>query len=440
MKPFIYICFFALSSLGVFAQESQVKQWTFQECLEYAVEHNISIKNIEYSAETANVTLQQSKDSRLPVVNGSASQAFRNGQSIDPITSEFVDQQINTTSFGVNASVNLFQGNQIKNRIKQNTLLADQNSLYVEEAKNSIKLSVAEAYLQALYAKEGIVVAEKTLEASTKEAEQAKARLDAGSIAMQDYTDAISQEATNRYDLIEAKNNYEQQVIVLKQLLELEPEVEFDIVTPNNDIYTAPILPNKIAVYEAALGMLPEYEAVQLDVDVTEKDLDIAKGDYLPTLALTSSLGTGYTSSQDMNFSNQLNGNFNQTVGLSLTIPIFNGFQTKAEVQKAKIAIDQSKLEVVSLQKEIYKNVATAYQNALSSQEQLEAAKAANKAAEESYKLAQKKYDLGALSTTDLVVSQNAFTNAQLNYLQAKYLNILYNQLLQYYQGNAITL
>ncbi|APY09774.1 hypothetical protein BWZ22_00275 [Seonamhaeicola sp. S2-3] len=440
MKQFLYTICFTLGSLSLIAQESQVKQWTFQECLEYAVEHNITIKDAAYTTETANVTLQQSKDSRLPTVNASASQGFKNGQSIDPITSDFVDEQINTTSFGVNASVNLFQGNQIKNKIKQNKLLADQNSLYLEEAKNSIKLSVTQAYLQALYAKEGIAVAEKTLEASTKEVEQAKARLDAGSIAMQDYTDAISQEATNKYNLIEAKNNYEQQIIALKQLLELEPEVEFDIVAPNYKTYTAPILPNKIEVYEAALGMLPEYEAAKLNVDVTEKDLDIAKGNYLPTLALTGSFGTGYTSSQNMSFSNQLDGNLNQTLGLSLTIPIFNSFQTKAEVQKAKIAINQSKLEIISLQKEIYKNVATAYQNALSSQEQLEAAKSASKAAEESYKLAQKKYNLGALSTTDLVVSQNTFTNAQLNYLQAKYLNILYNQLLQFYQGNAITL
>ncbi|WP_372936063.1 TolC family protein [Seonamhaeicola sp.] len=440
MKQFLYTICFTLGSLSLIAQESQVKQWTFQECLEYAIEHNITIKNAAYTTETANVTLQQSKDSRLPTVSANASQGFKNGQSIDPITSDFVDEQINTTSFGINASVNLFQGNQIKNKIKQNKLLADQNSLYLEEAKNSIKLSLTQAYLQALYAKEGIAVAEKTLEASTKEVEQAKARLDAGSIAMQDYTDAISQEATNKYSLIEAKNNYEQQIIALKQLLELEPEVEFDIVAPNNETYTAPILPNKIAVYETALGMLPEYEAVKLNVDVTEKDLDIAKGNYLPTLALTGSFGTGYTSTQNMSFSNQLDGNLNQTLGLSLTIPIFNSFQTKAEVQKAKIAIDQSKLEIISLQKDIYKNVATAYQNALSSQEQLEAAKSASKAAEESYKLAQKKYDLGALSTTDLVVSQNTFTNAQLNYLQAKYLNILYNQLLQFYQGNAITL
>ncbi|KJD34528.1 membrane protein [Tamlana nanhaiensis] len=438
MKQYIYIAFFLIGITAAKAQDVTPKQWTFQECLEYAVENNITIKDAEYTKQTADVTYQQSKDSRLPTLSGSASQRFTNGQSIDPITSDFVNQQIHSSSFGLNTSVSVFNGNQISNQIKQNKLLANQNSLYLQEAKNSITLSVAESYLQALYAKEGIAIAEENLEATAQQAEQAKARYEAGSIAMQDYTDAISQEATNRYNLIDAKNTYAQQILVLKQLLELGPETDFDIAAPETDAYAAPILPNKTAVYNAALGMLPEYEAVKLGVEVSKKDLDLAKGNYLPSLTLSGSIGTGYTNTQDMNFSNQINGNFNQSLGLSLSVPIFNGNQTKAAVQKAKIAIDQSQIQVQTAQKEIYQKVATAYQNALSSQEQLLAAEAASTAAEESYKLAQKKFDLGALSTTDLVVSQNTYTTAQQNYLQAKYLNILYNQLLQFYQGNQI--
>ncbi len=438
MKPYIYIAFFLIGIFTVKAQDSDSKPWTFQECLEYAVENNITIKDAEYTKETADVTYQQSKDNRLPTLSGSASQRFTNGQSIDPITSDFVNQQIHSSSFGLNTSVSLYRGNQITNQIKQNKLLADQNSLYLEEAKNSIKLSVAEAYLQALYAKEGMAIAEENLEVTKQQAEQAKARYDAGSIAMQDYTDAISQEATNRYNLIDAKNNYAQQLLALKQLLELGPETDFDIAAPETETYQAPILPNKSSVYNAALGILPEYEAVKLGIEVSKKDLDLAKGDYLPSLTLSGSIGTGYTNTQDLTFSEQINGNFNQSLGLSLNVPIFNGNQTKAAVQKAKIAVEKSQIQVQTAQKEIYKKVETAYQNALSSQEQLLAAEAASTAAQESFKLAQKKYDLGALSTTDLVISQNTYTNAQQNYLQAKYLNILYNQLLQFYQGNQI--
>lgn len=440
MKQYFSILFLLLSVLAGAQQldSNSGKVWSLEDCLTYATENNITVKSAQLSKQTSDVNYTQSKASRLPNLTGSTTQSFTNGQSIDPITSDYINQQINSTSVGLNTSMTLFQGNQITNEIKQNQLLIDQNSMYVEEAKNSVVLSVTEGYLRALYAKEGIEVAQKNLEASSRETETAKARYEAGSIAMQDYSDAISQEATNKYNLIEARNSYAQQIIALKQLLELSPMDEFEIVSPDTDTYQTPIIPNKYEVYSAALDYLPEYQAAKLGVNVSEKDLDIAKGGYLPTLSLSGSLGSGYTSSQDDNFSDQINHNFNQRVGLSLSIPIFNRLQTKSSVQKARIAIDQSKIQQRTVQKEIYQKVETAYQNATASQEQVMAADAARKAAEESYKLAQKKYDLGALNTTDLVVSQNTYTNAQINYLQAKYLNILYTQLLQFYQGNEI--
>ncbi|GLB52247.1 transporter [Neptunitalea chrysea] len=419
---------------------SSTKVWTLEECLAYAVDNNITVKTAELTKETSGVTYSASKFNKLPNLTGSASQSMTNGQSIDPITSDYVNEQIHATSIGVSTSVTLFQGNQLNNTVKQNKLLVNQNSFYVEQAKNNIVLSVTEAYLQALYAKEGILVAEKNLEASEKEAETAKARLEAGSIAMQDYTDALSQSATNRYNVIDAKNSYATYILTLKQLLELTPFDDFDIVTPDTEDYAAPILPNKVSVYKTALGILPEYQAAKLGVEVSEKDLDIAKGDYLPTLSLTGSVGSGYTSTQSLGFKDQMDVNLNQRVGLSLSVPIFNRGQTKAAIQKAKLAIEQSEIQEKTVQKEIFQKIETAYQNALSSQEQLVAAQVASNAAEESYKLAQKKYDLGALSTTDLVVSQNTFTNAQQNYIQAKYLNILYTQLLNFYQGDQIKL
>lgn len=436
---FMLVAFWATAqeTTGTIATNNK-KVWTLEECLVYAVDNNITVKDAELTKETAAVTYEQSKNNRLPNLTGSASQSLTNGQTIDPITYNYVNEQIHSTSLSLNTSVTLFQGKQMSNQIKQNKLLLDQNSFYVQQAKNNIVLSVTEAYLQALYAKEGIIVARKNLEASEKEVETAKARLEAGSIAMQDYTDALSQAATNRYNLIDAKNTYATQILTLKQLLELSPMDEFDVVTPETEDYVAPMIPSKIAVYETALGILPEYQAAKVGVEASETNEDIAKGAYLPTLSLSGSLGSGYTSTQDLVFKDQLDLNFNQRVGLSLSIPIFNRGQTKANVQKAKIATQQSELQQQTVQKEIYQKIETAYQNAVSAQEQLEAAKAASDAAEESYKLAQKKYDLGALNTTDLVVSQNTFTNAQQNYLQAKYMNILYTQLLQFYQGNDI--
>ena len=184
----------------------------------------------------------------------------------------------------------------------------------------------------------------------------------------------------------------------------------------------------------------PEIKASNLSIAANVKELDIAKGGYLPTLSLSGSLGSGYTSINNNSFSNQFDVNFNQRIGVSLSIPIFNRNQTKAAVKTATFNIEKAEIQKQTTEKEIYKKIETAYQNALSAQEQVIAAEASKIAAQQSYKLAQKKYELGDLSTTDLVISQNTYTNAQQNYVQAKYLTILYHQLVQFYQGNDIKL
>lgn len=440
MKIYIVIGFFFFSLFSFSQEVKSEKMWTLEECIAYAKEKSITIKSVALTLESAQVNYEKSKSMRLPNLMGNVSQNFSNGNTIDPITSSYVAQQVSSTSPVLTSSVTLFQGNQLNNQIKQNELLVQQNSLYVEEAKNNIALSITESYLQALYSKEGISIAESNLTSSEKEVARAKARLDAGTIAMKDYTDAVSQAATNKYTLVSAKNNYAQQLIILKQLLELGPEDGFDIADLETQNSLVGEIPNKLAVYNQAINNLPEIKAATLSKSISEKGLDIAKGAYLPTLSLSGSLGSGYTSIQDTDFLDQMNLNFNQRVGLSLSVPIFNLNQTKGQVQLAKINIEKADIESQMARKELYRKIETSWQNATASVEQLEASKMATDAAGESYKLAQKRYELNDLSTTDLIVSQNMFTNAQQNYIQAKYLNILYFQLLQFYQGNEIKL
>lgn len=419
---------------------STTKIWTLQDCIAYAIENNITLKNAALNKSQADVAYLKAKSSRLPNLFGSVSQSFTNGNSIDPITSDYVSDQIHSTNVGLNSSVTLFQGNQINNQVAQKKLLVNQSLFLEEEVRNNIRLSVLENYLQILHAKEGVTIAENNLISTEKEVERAKARLDAGTIALNDYTEAQSQAATNKYTVINAKNIYQQYIIALKQLLELDPTTDMEIqpLDDSTDFSTIPL--NKVAIYNKALGILPEVKASDLGVEASEKELNIAKGGYLPILSLTSSVGTGYTSINNNTFSNQFNVNFNQRIGLSLSIPIFNRNETKAAVKIAEINIEKAKIAKQTTEKEIYLKIETAYQNALSSQEQLIAAETSMKAAKQSYNLAKKKYELGGLSTTDLVISQNTYTSAQQDYLQAKYLNILYRQLLEFYQGNAITL
>ena len=438
--PFAFLFFTILNYAQGVAPKEVEKIWTLQDCISYAVENNITIKSAELTKNSAQVTYDQSKAYRLPNLTSSFSQNLSTGNAIDPITSDYVSEQVHSTNMALSSSLTVFEGGILNNQIKQNKMLIDQNSLYVEESKNNITLSVLEAYLQALYSKEGINIAKNNLEASEKELERAKSRLDAGSIPLIDFTDAQSQAATNKYTYITSKNNYAQQILTLKQLLELGPLDTIDIEVISDNVTFSSLIPNKVEVYNNALENLPEMNAGRLDKEIYEKELDIVKGDYLPTLTLTGSLGSGYTSIDYTNFVDQLDLNFNQKIGLSLSIPIFNRKQTSYNVQSAKIDIQQSELTYATAQKELFKKIETAWQNASATQEQLVAAKVSENASAESYKLAQKKYELGALSTTDLIVAQNTYTNAKQNYLQAKYLSILYYQLLQFYQGNDIKL
>jgi len=416
------------------------KVWSLTDAITYALENNITVKDASLNSNIAEVDYYVAKSSRLPNLFGTTSQGFSKGNSIDPITSDFVSDQIYSNSLGINSSITLYQGNQIKNQITQNKLLLQQNTYLEEIAKNSIVVSILENYLQTLYSKESITIAENNLAASEKEVLRAKARLDAGTIALNDYTEAQSQVATNKYNVIAAKNNFQQYIIGLKQLLELPPTENMDIETIDENMDLINLELNSAAIYKKALIYLPEIEASNLNIAVNEKKLDIAKGGYLPTISLTGSLGSGYTSINNNKFIDQYNVNFNQQLRLTMSIPIFNRNQTKAAVQTATINIEKAQIQKQTTEKEVYKKVETAYQNAVSAQEQVIASEASKTAAEQSYKLAQKKYELGSLSTTDLVISQNTYTNAQQNYLQSKYLNILYHQLLEFYQGNDIKL
>lgn len=432
--------FFQFSNAQEISSALVTKTWSLEECINYAIENNITIKEASLNTNIAEVNYDKARSSRLPSLSGNASQGFSNGNSIDPITSDFVSDQRHSTNLGINSSIALFQGNQITNGIKQRELLLEQSSYVEEIAKNNIVISILETYLQSLYSKESISIAENNLASSEKEVLRSKALLDAEEIALNEFTEAQSQMATNKYKVIAAKNNYQQNIIALKQLLELSPtqDMEVETIEENMDLINLEL--DKMVIYNNAIGYLPEVKAGALNIAINEKELDIAKGAYLPTLSLTGSMGTGYTSINPNTFADQFSVNFNQKIGLSLNVPIFNRNQTKAAVNTAAINIKKAEIQKQNSEKDVYRKIETTYQNALSTQEQVIAAEASKDAAEQSYELAQKKYKLGALSTTDLVISQNTFTNAQQNYLQAKYLNILYHQLLQFYQGNDIKL
>ncbi len=415
-------------------------KWSLDTMVCYAQRNNISVGEAILDEQIAENDRTQARASRLPSLNLSGSQSLTRGTSTDPITYEFVNNNINSTSASLNSELTVYAGNQLNNDIRKNDLLVTQSSLYVQEAKNDVSLHVAEGYMEALYYHEGVKVAQENLETSELELKQTQVKYDAGAIVANDLAEVKSQYASAAYDLVTAKNSYAQQVLSLKQLLELSPEEPFDIAIPDTSQLTVLQIPDKMEVYYQALKNRPEVKAALLETEVKALDLAIARGSYLPSLSFSGSLSSGYTSTQEYSFSQQFDNNYSQRLGLSLTIPIFNRLQTKTSVQNARIATQRTTLQASAVRKELYNNIENAYQRAVAAHSEMEALKAKLTAAEENYRLTKKQHDFGVVSATDLVVNQNTWITTRQQYLQTKYRAVLYVLLLKFYEGSPITL
>ncbi|QCX53334.1 TolC family protein [Elizabethkingia sp. JS20170427COW] len=432
MKKIVLIVF--LWSTSINAQ----KIWTLQDCIDYAVQNNITVKKTSLDKTTAEINYQQQKNNKLPSVSGTTSVGVTNGSSIDPITSSFVNQTIFSNSFGVSSSVTLYQGNKLNLQIDKNKMLVEQSDLYKKQAENSIVLNVLEAYLQALYYHEGIMTAEVTANSTKEELKLTQTKYKNGAIAKLELTNVETQNTQNQYNVVNAKSLYDQQVLKLKQLLELDPSVDFEIEKVDLSDALA-LIPDKQSVFEKAKENLPDIKIYDVENQILAKDLDIAKAGYKPSVSLNAGLNTGYSNTMDYSYWKQIKSNFNKSLGLSVSIPIISKKQNDTNVKLAEIQIEQNQLNKTSAEKTLYANIETAWQQANSNLAQQEASKVARDNAKLAYELAQKKYEFGGLTTTELAVSRNTYLTNEQNYLQTKYMAVLYSQLLNYYQGKAFT-
>lgn len=436
-RHFLMILFFYSGFVALAQNDNLDKDWTLEECISYAIENNITVKDATLGESTAETNYSKAKYQRLPNLSLNLNEGLTFGTSIDPITSAFVSQTIASTSIGLNSQVSLFAGKQLTNQIKQNKMLWEQSELLTAESKNSIKINVVQAYLQLLYNWESVKTAEINLKSASEEQKAAKTKLEIGSITAYDLATFDSQVATAQYNLAQAENNYKQQLLTLRQLLEIQPEEKFEVKLSELE-YETWIVPDKIEIYNKAIAELPQVQSDKLQLEIDQKTLDITKGSYYPTVSLSAGLSSGYTSTRDYSFGSQLETNFNRQLSLSLNFPIFNRNQTKLEVQNAKINIQKSEIQLKSTQKELYQKVETAWQNAISYQSQITSTKKAMESSELSYELALEKYNIGELSITDLITTQNTYFNTKQSYLQAKYMSVMYKLLLDFYQGKEL--
>lgn len=423
-------------------------QWDLQTCIDYALKQNITIRKNRLSAASAEVDVKTAKAALFPSLTGSVSQRVMNrpySETNTIINGDNITSSQSKTfyngSYGIDANWTLYNGGKRINTVKQQQLNNRIADLSVAQSENSIEESIAQTYVQILYAAEAVKVNQATLEVSQAECERARALLQAGSIAKSDLAQLEAQVSTDKYQVVTAEATLQDYKLQLKQLLELDGEEEMNLYLPvlGDENVLSP-LPTKTDVYRAALTLRPEIEAGKLNVQASDLDISIARAGYIPTLSLSAGIGTTNANGNDFTFDEQIKQNWNNSLGLTVSIPIFNNRQTKSAIQKAKLQKQTSELSLLDEQKTLYKTIEGLWLDANSAQQRYAAAVEKLRSTQTSYDLISEQFDLGMKNTVELLTEKNNLLNAQQETLQAKYMAILNTQLLKFYQGESIEL
>ena len=455
MKPktrkCLALCFAIMPALAMNAQDSTVtspKTWTLEDCIEYALQNNITIRQSKLNTESSEVDIRASKGELFPSLSFSTSQSVINRpyqESSTTVSGTEILMSNNKTSYsgsyGLDAQWTLFSGGRLRKTIKQNEIIHEQSVLDEQTQSNSIVESIASTYIQLLYASESVIVNRNTLEVSTAQRDRGKELLAAGSLSSADYAQLDAQVSNDRYQLVVSENSLADYKLQLKQLLELEPGEEMEIAIDSlPDIAAVSTLPDKMEVYEAALETRPEIKAAKLAVESSEMGIRISRSSYYPSIILSAGIGTNHTSGTDFTFTEQIKNGWNNSAGLTISVPIFNNRQTKTAVQKAEIQHTYSQLDLTAAQKDLYKTIEGIWLDAYSAQQQFIAAQDNVKSSGISFSLVSEQFDLGMKNTVELLTEKNNFLSAQQQMLQAKYMSILNSKLLDFYAEGIISI
>lgn len=449
MKNFLLLlALMTIIPLKILQAQEGVRQWDLSSCINYALEQNIQIRKSKIALQQSDIDTKTAKAALFPSLSFSSSHNVVNRPYSENQT--IIDgTNVSTTSsktsyngnYGLNASWTLYNGSKRLNTIKQQNLNKQIASLDVSSSENNIEESITQIYVQILYAAESVKINESTLKVSEAQRDRGKQLLEAGSIAMSDYAQLEAQCSTDKYQLVTAQATLQDYKLQLKQLLELDGEEEMQLTLPelsNADVLTP--LPAKSDVYRTALTLRPEIEAGRLNVETSKLDINIAKSGYIPSLSLTAGIGTNHTSGSDFTFGEQLKNGWNNSIGVTVSVPIFNNRQTKSAVQKAKLQQQSTELDFLDRQKTLYKTIESFWLDANSAQQRYSAACEKLKSTQISYDLISEQFNLGMKNTVELLTEKDNLLAAQQEQLQAKYMAILNTKLLHFYAGEDINL
>lgn len=439
-------CAALLVCQSVSAQDS-IKQWTLQECLDYALENNIQLQKSRNDYLSGVEDTKMAKAARLPSLSVTSSQGFTNYPSASASFSDshsgsygFSSRNSYTGTYGINAGLTLYNGGKLQTAVKRQNLQNQIDALSVEESANDIRVAIVQAYMQALYAREAVEIAINTAKTSEAQRDRAREMFQAGSISQVDLAQLESQYQSDAYQVVVARTSLDNYKLQLKQLLELDITDQIELSVPEiNESAVTRVLPDKTQIYATATENMPEIKRGELAVEAADLDIRQARAGFYPSLGLTASVGTGHMSGNHYESGSQIWNRFNENVGLSLSIPIFSNRQNRTATNKARIAAASSRLDQQDLLKTLLREVETAYLDAVSAQSQYVAANEKEKYARQSYELTDEQFRVGMKNTVELITAQNEWSAAQQEVLQAKYMALLNMELLNIYQGQPVT-
>lgn len=436
---------------------SQQKIWTLEECILYAIDNNIQIKQQVLQTGFQKNALDLARFKLLPTLNGSATHNYSFGRALDETTYQFTDQEnVQSNNFYLGSSVNLFNGFQNLNSIKKSRydLLASEEDL--QSIKDNIALSVALGYLQILLNKELVATTENQLQITRQQITRTGKLVEAGSAARGDLLQIEAQAAQEELQLINLKNQLESSYLNLTQLLELRSPAGFEIVTPEFSIDTNSVITGNIDdIFELASGSRPEVKSSEYALTSSEIDLMIAKGGRYPRLSLNNSFSTGYSDIRkkilgidpvtgpiygSYSFADQVNDNINYGLGFNLSIPILNGWQVNKNISNSRLRIESSNYALEGIKKQLYKNIQQAYTDAVAALKKFAASRKAVAASEESFRYSEQKFNVGLVTPVDYNAAKNQLLNAQSGLSQSKYEFLFKTKVLDFYKGIPINL
>jgi outer membrane protein len=446
--------------------------WDLEQCIRYALAHNISLKQSAINNQINKNNTLQSQAQVLPTLNMGANNTYNFGKTIDRFTNTFANQQVLSQNFFLSSGVVLWSGLSQYNNIKANEYNYLSGVENLKQLQNDLSLSVANAYIGVIFAEELSKISVSQYQITEEQLQRTLKLVNAGATAKSVEYDIRAQLANEQLNVTTAENNYQISMLNLRQLMNLDSIGSFNIQRPDLSVQEGQLLDNDVQkVYELGLKTQPSIKSGEFAILSAEKMLAVNRGRISPSLSFNASLGTGtsglardilgfnvsgYQISGITNrgdsvyspvtdfitrktpFADQFRDNVNKSFGLTLSIPLFNGLQTYTGVKNAKLNALNAKYSQDIAKQNLYKNIAQAYVNAKASLNKYYASKSSVEAANESFKYAQQKFNAGVISAFDFSTSKNRLFAAESNLLQAKYDYIFKLKVLDYYQGKPL--